>query len=174
MSYRTIVRGVVTFVDNHHDCPTVQAELLADEVVDNIEHVQPYGLHFHPPTEAECVVACVGDDRANSVAFGLNLRGDRPQEAIEPGEGGLYYQGTYKVFIAADGCVYLGEKSEEADFVALADKVLSELNDIRDKFDKHIHTTTATIGTGGAGTVSAPTASMGSAKSVAAAKVKAV
>lgn len=58
-------------------------------------------------------------------------------------------------------------------FVALANLVLAELGDIRTKFDAHVHTTTATIGTGGPGAISVPTALMGAPGSVAATKTKA-
>jgi hypothetical protein len=67
--------------------------------------------------------------------------------------------------------VVLGESA--SDFVALANDVLTELNDIRTKFDSHIHTTTATIGVGGPGVISPPTSPLGAAQPVAAEKVKA-
>lgn len=61
-----------------------------------------------------------------------------------------------------------------AQFVALADDVLSELNDIRTQFDAHIHVTTATVGASATvGVLSQPSPGMGAAGSVAASKVKA-
>lgn len=68
----------------------------------------------------------------------------------------------------------LGSKDTE-NFVALANLVLTELNDIRTKFDAHTHAV-ATTGTALAqsGTAAAPLPPMGPAKSVAATKVQAV
>jgi hypothetical protein len=61
--------------------------------------------------------------------------------------------------------VLLGD-STATEFVALATKTVTELNDIRTKFDAHIHGTPA-------GNSTVPTVLMGAAGSVAASKVKA-
>ncbi|NIR31654.1 MAG: hypothetical protein GWN84_20550 [Gammaproteobacteria bacterium] len=58
-----------------------------------------------------------------------------------------------------------------ADFVALAQKVLDELNDIRTQHDNHVHVYNP--GPGSPTPTATPTTPMGSASSVAASKVKA-
>jgi hypothetical protein len=60
-----------------------------------------------------------------------------------------------------------------SDFVALAAKVLTELQDIKSWADTHTHTTTATVSTGSVGVVSTPTVPMPAPNSVAATLVKA-
>lgn len=60
-----------------------------------------------------------------------------------------------------------------AQFVALANLVKARLDAIQATFDAHVHTTTATVGTGPVGTISAPTSTIGALASVAATKVKA-
>lgn len=69
--------------------------------------------------------------------------------------------------------IELGTTGGSLDFVALAQKVLTELQSIVNGFNSHIHTTTATVGTGPVGVISTPTSPLGSPNSVAADKVKA-
>ena len=65
----------------------------------------------------------------------------------------------------------LGKDAEN--FVALANLVKARLDTIQSTFDGHIHTTTATVGTGPVGVISPPTSSIGALQGVAATKVKA-
>lgn len=132
-----IARGIITAIDDTKTCQTLQTELLADEVIDNVEHVQPFGVSFKPPADAECIVAALGDDRGNSVAFGVTSRADRPKNLDDPGTGGLYYQGTFRVFIDSAGVVHLGEQVA-TDFVALASLVKAELEAIKTTFASYV------------------------------------
>jgi hypothetical protein len=68
--------------------------------------------------------------------------------------------------------LHLAER-DAGDWVALASLVLAELNDIREKFDAHIHTTTATVGASATpGVIAPPSPAMGPASSVASEIVK--
>lgn len=172
-SMSDITRGVVTLVDDNKKCQALQTELSLDEVLDGVEHVQPFGLSFRPDVETECIIATLNSDPGNCVAFGVTDRANRPKGLTEPGTGGLYYKGEYKVFIDANGVVHLGAKEGE-DFVALANKVLDELEKIREQFNKHTHETTATIGdTVDPGVISEPSPQIAQVGSVSASRAKA-
>ena len=141
-----------------------------DDDQDEAEHMTPAGVYFRPVVGAEGVALQVGGRAEHRVIIGATPT-DAPAVDTE-GEGGLYLDGLFRVYLASDGTVHLGEQ-EASDFVALAQKVLDELNAVKSAFDGHIHTTTATVGTGPVGVISPPTSSMPSPSSVAATKVKA-
>lgn len=165
-----VTRAVVSLVDDAKLAQELQLRIARNEVLDGVEHAQQAGVSFVPPEGAEVIMLCMGGATAYPVAICAQKREDRPSdEGLEPGEGGLYYAGEFKVFVKANGEVHLGEK-DAADFVALAQAVLDELNDIRTTFDAHTHAYTSP---GGAAVTTGLTPTMGAAGSVAAAKVKA-
>lgn len=93
---------------------------LGKRISSAIEVLQPHGLFFKVPAGAEGVAL---GDRSSMSFVGAARRSDSPGAGeLEDGEGGLYYAGTYKVFLNKDGEVCLGDKEPE-DFVALSSKV---------------------------------------------------
>jgi hypothetical protein len=172
-----VLRGVIKLVDDDGGHQKTQVQTDAEDVTwDDTEHVQPYGMSFRPPDDgtAECLRLHLGAEPEDVVSLLASVRGHRPTGLSEPGTGGLYYMGEFKVYLDENGVVHLGGDRDAEDFVALAQLVLDELNDIRSQFDSHIHTTTATVGTGGPpGVISPPTAAMGPAGDVAATATKA-
>lgn len=93
--------------------------------------MEPQGVHFIPPASAQGILLAPNADP--SVSALVCCQGKVPGDAIQPGEGGLHLLGTFKVFLAADGTVHLGSK-DPTDFVALASKVLQELNAVKQDF----------------------------------------
>jgi phage gp45-like len=164
------VRGTVKRSDVTKGCQELQLDLLDEETRDDVEFYEQAGVSFRAEDDADVLTIELGSS-TNLAAFGTSGRGKRPTVAIEKGEGGLYYAGTFKVFLKSDGSVYLGDK-DATDFVALASKVMSELATIRTWANSHIHTSAApgspTSTTSVAGTP------LAAANSVAATKVKAV
>lgn len=157
----------------------VQSEGLDEDDIDDSPVYGPQGVAFRTPEGAEVLIAQSSSDPTLTCALGTDQRGQRPTEKPGGGEvpegcGGLHYLGTWGVYLGDDGKTYLGGAEPGDDFVAMAAAVLSELNDIRAKFDAHIHTTTATIGaTATVGVIAPPSPGMGAAGSVAAANTKA-
>jgi phage baseplate assembly protein V len=133
-------RGVVQLVDDKPKCQTVQVKGVADEVLDDVEHLQPYGLTSVPPEGSECLVISLGGNRSTSVVLACGDRRVRVTQ-LEAGELALYTdEGTQvllrkgkKVQVLADH-IDLGSASA-ADFVALAQKVLSELQKLQTHFN---------------------------------------
>lgn len=132
-------RAVITAVDD-----AAKAQLLTlkerddEEEFDQIEHAQPFGLSFRPSVGAEVILVSPDGESANQVAICAQDRTKRPAVDVAEGEGGLYLEGVYRVFLAADGTVHLGEQ-EGADFVALAAKVDAELSALKTAYDMHTH-----------------------------------
>jgi hypothetical protein len=74
--------------------------------------------------------------------------------------------------IADDGTVRIGATAGAVQAVALAADVKDRLDTIQSTFDAHIHTTTATVGTGPPGVISPPTSSIGALAEVGSSKVE--
>jgi phage baseplate assembly protein V len=72
----------------------VQARLLSDEVLDNVRHVEPYGLSYRPLPGAQPYVFFPAGDRSTGFAI---VTGDRRyQMRLEGGEVALHdHQGSY-------------------------------------------------------------------------------
>lgn len=68
---------------------TVRVQVLADEVMDGVEHLEPYGFTSHPLAGAEGVLLNVAGQRGAAVAVCLGNRAFRLRE-LESGEVALY------------------------------------------------------------------------------------
>lgn len=144
-----VSRGVVRRVEDDAGTQTVQVSLLGDEsgdeeVADDVEHFQPFGLSFTPPAGSEIVALSVAGQRDHVVGLGATSRAHRPRGAGE-GEGGLYVLDGWRVYCDGSGHVYLGGDAASATHaVALAAKVEAQLEAIAAALD----TATAPMGGG--------------------------
>jgi hypothetical protein len=151
------------------DRPGVRYQIssVGDSSRSDIEHMEPQGLHFRAPVGAEGIELRPGAVPENSVL--VCAQGDAPEDVLLPGEGGLHYLGTFKVFCKSNGEVHLAGGTGAADFVALAQKVDTAIANIRTYINAHVHPG-VTTGGGVTGAVAVP---LGAQASSAAAKVKA-
>lgn len=62
-----IARGTVTLVNAATKMQSLQLRLLAGEVKDGVEHLEPYGLTSNPNAGAECVALFMDGDRSHGV-----------------------------------------------------------------------------------------------------------
>lgn len=114
---------------------TVEISEPGDE--QTVEYMQAAGEDFNPPEDTTVIVADLGE--AWKIALGAD-DGITPESL--PGEKEIYAllagvkKGRLKCNL--DGTVQAGVTG--LGFVAMATKVLSELNAIRTAFDAHIHT----------------------------------
>jgi phage gp45-like len=162
-----IGRAIVTLVNDSPKCQTLQIEIFKDELRDDVEHFQPYGLTFRPPVGSEVIALSPTGIKDNVVAICATYRDHRPTN-IQAGEGGLYNATGFKFFVNASDVVNIAEKNA-ADFVALAAKVATELSNIRSYINSHTHTGV----TSGGSSTGAPASPMSAPGSVAASKTKA-
>lgn len=121
--------GIAKLVKDDRGVVVLQVEQLDGELDDQVEYWQPYGVSFRPPVDSEVLFASVAGDRGFAVATCVQKRDQRPKNS-NAGEGGLYYMGEWKVFLADDGTVSLGAKAA-SDYAALASLVEAELDKIR-------------------------------------------
>lgn len=116
-----ITRAVIERVNDTLKTQRLQLTLLEGEVVDDVEHMQPYGLSFVPPDGAEALALAVGGMRGHTVAVCAQHPDERPKNG-KPRTGGLYSKGEWRLFIDDQGRVHLGAELG-TDYVALASKV---------------------------------------------------
>lgn len=140
-----VQRGVVSTSADDEGIPGQQAKGIGGRPLDALEYMQPQGLYFRPVVGAEGVILCPTGQTSGAVLVNASSRGASPGgEGVPEGAGGLHYAGTFKLYLANDGTLHLGEK-DASDFVALASKVQADLDALRDAFNSHMH---ATAGTG--------------------------
>lgn len=128
-----IMRGIVTLVDDGKKCQALQLEVLdEDDVVEDVENFQPFGVSFRAPVGSEAIVCAVTGDQNHLVVLGIQNRSKRPKN-VKENEGGLYVNGVYRVFLDENGVVYLGgpDASEPA--------VLGQ--SLKTWLDAHVHPT---------------------------------
>lgn len=113
-----VARAVVNLIDDSARVQVLQLAVRADELRDDAERFQEYGLTSVPLSGAEAIVLFVGGDTSHPVVVAVDDRRYRPKP-LEPGEVALYTQQNGKrVYLTAAGLVLLG--TDPTDFVALA------------------------------------------------------
>ena len=84
-----IGRAVLKVVDADRKTQLIQVEALSGEVIDQFEHMEPYGYTSHPHPEAEAILVAVGGMRQHSVAVVVGDKRYRVQGLAE-GEVCIY------------------------------------------------------------------------------------
>jgi phage baseplate assembly protein V len=124
-----VARAIVELVDDSKKMQTLQVSIHADELRDDVERYQPYGLTAAPEAGAEAIVVMVGGNADHPVAVVVDDRRYRPLD-LEEGEVALYTkQDGKRVHCKEDGGVDLG--TEPTDYVALKALVEGQLTDLK-------------------------------------------
>lgn len=84
-----LARGVVALGNSASKLQSLQLRLLAGEVKDNMEHLEPYGFTACPLGGAEALAGFIGGDRSHGVVIVVADRRFRLQ-GLKPGEVALY------------------------------------------------------------------------------------
>lgn len=84
-----IGRGEITLSDDSDGHQRVQAEMLADELLDNVERMQEYGFTGRPPAGSTGVFVFLSGARANGVCISAEHRASRVRNLAE-GEVAVY------------------------------------------------------------------------------------
>ena len=82
-------RGQVALGNSASKLQSLQLRLLAGEVKDNVEHLEPYGFTACPLEGAEALAGFIGGDRSHAVVIVVADRRFRLQ-GLKPGEVALY------------------------------------------------------------------------------------
>lgn len=97
-----IGRGTLGPVNDADGLQRSQVTLLAGEVRDNVERIQPYGFSAVPLAGADVLVVCVGGNRDHPVIIGADDRRYRPT-GMQPGDVCIYsHQTGHKITLKAD------------------------------------------------------------------------
>jgi len=102
-------RGVVKRTNDAPGIQEVQAELLTDEVRDELEHMQFFGFASNPDDGAECLVGFPGGDR--SVGFVIATADRRYRVKVEKGEVAVYDKSGSKVLLKKNGDIEMTPSS---------------------------------------------------------------
>ncbi|CAG8864075.1 phage baseplate assembly protein V [Pseudomonas fluorescens] len=84
-----LARGVVALGNSASKLQSLQLRLLAGEVKDNVEHLEPYGFTACPHAGAEALAGFIGGDRSHAVVLVVADRRYRFQ-ALKAGEVAMY------------------------------------------------------------------------------------
>lgn len=96
-------RAILRLVEDTAGIQMVQVDLLADETIDDLEHLQPYGYKSRAKPGADGLLLSVGGSRSNGVVI---LIGDRRYGLeLEEGEAAIYDDLGQKVHLTRDGIV---------------------------------------------------------------------
>lgn len=99
-----LARGVVLLADAKRRMRTLQVRLLAGEVRDGLEHVEPYGFTSEPLTDAEAFALFFSGERSHGIVFCVADRRYR-LKPLQPGEVALYDDQGQKAHFTRDGIV---------------------------------------------------------------------
>lgn len=100
-------RAILSAVNDSAALQTVQAQLLADEVLDDVERVQQYGYTSVPLPGAEGVVVFVGGNRDHGLVIATDDRRYR-KAGLAAGEVAIYDDQGQSVHITRSGIVVNG------------------------------------------------------------------
>jgi phage baseplate assembly protein V len=95
-------RGVMTLADGMKKMRSVQVRLLADEVRDDLEHVEPYGFSSEPHPDAEAFALFFDGDRSHGVVLCIADRRYR-LKPLKTGEVAIFDDLGQKVHLTRDG-----------------------------------------------------------------------
>lgn len=84
-----LARGLVALGNSASKLQSLQLRLLAGEVKDNVEHLEPYGFTACPLEGSEALAGFIGGDRSHAVVIVVADRRFRLQ-GLKPGEVALY------------------------------------------------------------------------------------
>lgn len=102
-----LARGAVSAVNAAAKLQTLQVKLLAGEIKDRVEHMEPYGYTAHPHPGAEAVAGFFDGDRSHGVVLVVADRRYR-QTGLAAGEVAIYDDLGQRVHLTRAGIVIDG------------------------------------------------------------------
>jgi phage baseplate assembly protein V len=97
-----VARAVITLADDGLKIQGLQLRALADEVLDNVERFQQYGVTSVPVAGAEAILLCLGGHRDHPVVVAVEDRRYR-LKGLASGEMAIYDDLGQKVHLKRDG-----------------------------------------------------------------------
>lgn len=88
---RQAFRGVLNRIDSSRGIQSAQVSGLADEVIQDVEHIQQFGFTSHPPAGTEAIILPLGGASSHAIVIGTEHSSYRIQ-ALDSGEVAIYNQ----------------------------------------------------------------------------------
>lgn len=111
-----VVRGLVEYVNDSDEMQLVKVSTTANEVTDDLERVQPYGLTTVPPKGSEAVILFLNGDKQQGVVIACDSAVNRPNGLAE-NDVEIYSAHGQRILLDVTGHVNVGDGT---DFVAMA------------------------------------------------------
>ncbi|HGE8289513.1 TPA: phage baseplate assembly protein V [Serratia marcescens] len=105
-------RAVVNIVNDGLKAQNLQITMMGDDVPDDVERLQNYGLISVPLAGAEAIIACIGAQSDHSIALVVEDRRYRPT-GLPAGDTGIYHYEGHRLRLTKDGRAILTCKTLE-------------------------------------------------------------
>jgi phage baseplate assembly protein V len=117
-------RGVLRATVDENGVQTMQVGLLEDEVADEVERVQSYGLSAVPPNGGDAVVAFISGNRDHGMVLAVNDRESRPREQ-KGGEVTVYNNKKASIKLDEDGNIVITVGQDDGKMTIKVDDEIS-------------------------------------------------
>jgi phage baseplate assembly protein V len=137
-----ISRGVLRATVDENGVQTMQVGLLEDEVADEVERIQSYGLSAVPPAgddaSVDALVAFISGNRDHGMVLAVNDRTSRPREQ-KPGEVTLYNDKKASIKLDEDGNMVITVGEEDGKLtIKVDDEITIEAKKLTIKIEDEI------------------------------------
>lgn len=139
-----IGRAVIEAVKDSGGIQLVKIAGLADELQEDVEHVQAYGLAGNAPAGSEAVVVFCGGNREHGIAVVVGNGTNRPTDS-EPGEVVLWSTFGKNIKLNKDGEIEIALPNgvePTTDFAVAFDNLKSGFDTLVSNFNNHTHVIT--------------------------------
>lgn len=119
-------RAVLLAVDNTAAAQRVRIKLNGDEIIEQIERLQEYGLETNPPIEdtSEAVILSIGGSRELSFVTRVQARALRPV-GLKAGEVKLWSKFGQYVYFKEDGSIEIAAAGKDVNVSACANLLVT-------------------------------------------------
>jgi phage baseplate assembly protein V len=133
-----VSRGVLRATSDANGVQTMQVGLLEDEVADEVERIQSYGISAVPPNGGDALVAFISGNRDHGVVLAVNDRSSRPREQ-KPGEVMLYNDKKASIKLSEDGHIVIGVDQDDGKLtIKVNDEITIEAKKLTIKIEEEI------------------------------------
>jgi phage gp45-like len=123
-----VTKALVKAVYDSNELQLLKVSALSNEIIDQVERLQPYGLSAHPPIDSEAILLSVGSGRDHAVAVVVDNAECRPQglkahEVVVYSKAGsrILLTADNKIVFTADRVELLGSSDNLVKYAALKD-----------------------------------------------------
>lgn len=100
-------RGLLASVDDSTDIQLLKVAVSDDTVLDEVEHIHPYGLSSHAPVDGgEVLIGCIGGNREDAIALAVGNSTYHIKDLAE-GEVVIYSKFGQTILLKEDGSIIM-------------------------------------------------------------------